>query len=58
LQVVELLKEKWFHGDISSAEAEKLLKAEPKGTYLVRFSTRYASGSVFTLKSNVSHTCL
>jgi serine/threonine protein kinase len=39
-RVVELLREKWFHGDISSAEAEKLLKSEPKGTYLVRFSTR------------------
>jgi hypothetical protein len=36
-----LLREKWFHGDISSGEAEKLLKSEPKGTYLVRFSTRY-----------------
>ncbi len=53
---MDLLKEKWFHGDISSAEAEKLLKSEAKGTYLVRFSTRYDRVTLFLtldLQANV-----
>merc|ERR1712137_929037 len=35
-----LLKRPWFHGEISSSDAEKKLTDEPKGTFLVRFSAR------------------
>jgi hypothetical protein len=30
----------WFHGEISSEEAEKRLGTQKKGTFLVRFSAR------------------
>jgi len=39
-QVEDLLKREWFHGEISSDEAEKRLAKEKKGTFLVRFSSR------------------
>jgi len=39
LNVVNLLKEKWFHGDLSQQESEDRLSDHPKGTYLIRFSS-------------------
>eukprot|EP01096_Ripella_sp_DP13-Kostka_P004162 TRINITY_DN1625_c0_g1_i5.p1 TRINITY_DN1625_c0_g1~~TRINITY_DN1625_c0_g1_i5.p1 ORF type:complete len:482 (-),score=181.11 TRINITY_DN1625_c0_g1_i5:153-1598(-) len=33
------LKQRWFHGDISQDEAEDRLLNQPKGTFLVRFSS-------------------
>jgi len=38
--IVELLKRPWFHGDISSEQAEKLLQKRDKGDFLIRFSSR------------------
>jgi hypothetical protein len=39
-KVVALLKEPWFHGDLSTPAAEKMLAANGlEGTFLVRFST-------------------
>jgi len=39
-RVIDLLKNGWFHGEISSPNAEKLLlKANKKGHFLVRFSS-------------------
>jgi len=38
--VEDLLKKSWFHGDISSQDAEKKLTAQKKGTFLIRFSAR------------------
>lgn len=33
-----VLNADWFHGFLSSTEAEKLLEAQPPGTFLIRFS--------------------
>jgi hypothetical protein len=41
------LAEKWFHGDVSTSDAERMLGDEPIGTYLVRFSTQ--SRGLFTI---------
>lgn len=38
--VEELLRESWFHGEISSQTAEQRLTGQEKGTYLMRFSAR------------------
>jgi len=35
----DLSKQPWFFGDISREESEELLKGQPVGTFLVRFST-------------------
>lgn len=35
----KVLKQKWFHGDITQEEAEDRLLNQPKGTFLVRFSS-------------------
>lgn len=40
------LREEWFHGDVTEAQAEELLAKHKHGTYLVRFSS--APGS-FTI---------
>jgi serine/threonine protein kinase len=41
LEAVEnLLKKSWFHGDLSSSQAERELRKHKKGTFLVRFSAR------------------
>ena len=37
-RVVDLLSEGWFHGMISAKESENILKVQPRGTFLVRFS--------------------
>ena len=38
--VIDLLKKSWFHGNISSEQAEKLvMKSKQKGCFLVRFSS-------------------
>lgn len=34
-----LMSTNWFHGDISTADAEVHLMHKPEGTFLVRFST-------------------
>lgn len=36
------MKQPWFHGDITTAEAEKLLNTQKKGHFLVRLSTSQA----------------
>jgi SH2 domain len=44
-----LTKEPWFHGDLSSEEVEELLRGQPVGTFLIRFSSQpgcYASSFV------------
>jgi len=38
--VEDLLKKNWFHGNLSSQDAEKKLSKQKKGTFLVRFSAR------------------
>ncbi len=30
----------WFHGDVSSQEAQELLSGQPEGTFLIRFSSQ------------------
>jgi len=37
-----LLINRWFHGDITTAEAEKLLHSQKAGNFLVRLSTTQA----------------
>ena len=41
------LKQRWFHGDITQEEAEDRLLNQPKGTFLVRFSS--SSPGCFTI---------
>ncbi|KAL6045575.1 Phosphoinositide-3-kinase, regulatory subunit 3a (gamma) [Balamuthia mandrillaris] len=36
----EFVGESWFHGDVTSQEAEDLLAGQAAGTFLIRFSTR------------------
>src|SRR3990167_1413706 len=38
-KVVRTLKEKWFHGDVTQEQAEDRLTDQPKGSFLVRFSS-------------------
>jgi len=53
----EVLAMKWFQGHLTSREAELLLKFEPEGTFLVRFSkTRGGSFALaFKLNDGISH---
>jgi len=52
LKIKSLLKEKWFHGDITGEEAETRLNAQPKpGYYLVRFSSRVPGCFTISYKS-------
>jgi len=51
-RVTEVLKEKWFHGDISAPDTEKiLLKQGKKGVFLIRFSSTPGSYSVSVVNS-------
>jgi len=47
-----LLKQKWFHGDISSAEATKKVSRSPPGTFLVRFSTNAMGAFTSTIQTD------
>lgn len=48
--VVDLLKKSWFHGNISSEQAEKLvMKSKQKGCFLVRFSSDPGSYAITSL---------
>merc|ERR1712000_156915 len=51
------MKEEWFHGDMSSKEAEKALSNRKKGTFLVRLSA--TSEGVFSISrvgsTGISH---
>lgn len=42
---------RFFHGEISSAEAEKLIAPEKKGTFLLRFSARDAGCYALTVQA-------
>jgi len=50
-RVKNLLKQEWFHGEISATEAENLLtkKDNKKGTFLVRFSSREPGSYAITV---------
>ena len=53
-----LVKEPYFHGDISSVEAEKVMEGKKKGTILLRFSTREPGGYALTVlnaKGSLKH---
>jgi hypothetical protein len=39
-RIHDLLRERYFHGEISSQEAERRMGGEKKGTFLLRFSSR------------------
>jgi len=56
--IEDMLKQTWFHGDISPNEAMKRLRNEKKGTYLIRFSSKDPGGFVITVmrsNSKVKH---
>eukprot|EP00027_Filamoeba_sp_ATCC50430_P000285 CAMPEP_0168556248 /NCGR_PEP_ID=MMETSP0413-20121227/8776_1 /TAXON_ID=136452 /ORGANISM="Filamoeba nolandi, Strain NC-AS-23-1" /LENGTH=632 /DNA_ID=CAMNT_0008587171 /DNA_START=113 /DNA_END=2008 /DNA_ORIENTATION=+ len=38
-QMIDICTPHWFHGFMSSQDAQNLLKGQPDGTYLIRFST-------------------
>eukprot|EP00727_Mastigamoeba_balamuthi_P005154 m51a1_g14637 putative sh2 domain-containing protein (514) ;mRNA; r:41786-44872 len=38
-KIRELLQQSWFHGDITTEDAESRLMYKPEGTFLVRFSS-------------------
>eukprot|EP01103_Thecamoeba_quadrilineata_P005223 TRINITY_DN1504_c0_g1_i1.p1 TRINITY_DN1504_c0_g1~~TRINITY_DN1504_c0_g1_i1.p1 ORF type:complete len:548 (+),score=107.96 TRINITY_DN1504_c0_g1_i1:25-1644(+) len=62
-RIKNLINEPWFHGNISSNEAETMLRNEPAGTYLVRFSANSPDNYVISSitkptankKINVNH---
>jgi len=45
----ELMRQSWFHGDISSIVANSLLGQKPEGTFLIRFSSADPKVNPFTL---------
>jgi len=51
--IVNLLKEAWFHGDLSAADAEKRIATfqKKKGSFLVRFSSREPGSYAITVMS-------
>ncbi len=36
----DLCRQAWFHGELSSSEAEEILSGHPSGTFLFRFSSQ------------------
>jgi hypothetical protein len=48
----ELIREGWFHGFLSKAEAEERLKPRSDGTYLVRFSANNPNNYVISKKGS------
>jgi len=38
-RITDTLSQPWFHGDSSTQESEDKLNGQPKGTFLIRFST-------------------
>lgn len=48
-KVESVLSQRWFHGDLLTSEAEDRLNGQPKGTFLIRFST--SSPGCFTISS-------
>eukprot|EP01100_Stratorugosa_tubuloviscum_P013771 TRINITY_DN708_c0_g3_i1.p1 TRINITY_DN708_c0_g3~~TRINITY_DN708_c0_g3_i1.p1 ORF type:complete len:542 (+),score=245.95 TRINITY_DN708_c0_g3_i1:107-1732(+) len=55
--IVTLLRQLWFHGDISTNQAQALLTKEKKGTFLVRFSSSQAGFTIskITKDNTISH---
>jgi len=52
-KVEGLLRSEWFHGDVSTDEAERMLISSNKpGTYLVRYSSQPGSFTVSSLSRN------
>lgn len=47
INLTNILKEKWFHGDLTQVEAEDRLNSQSKGTFLIRFSS--SSPGCFTI---------
>lgn len=39
-KISTLLRQPWFHGELTTIDAERKLKHQPRGTFLVRFSSR------------------
>lgn len=50
-QLESNLSQNWFHGDISTSEAEDKLNGQQKGSFLIRFST--SAPGCFTI-SNIN----
>jgi hypothetical protein len=50
------LAEMWFHGDVSTGDAERMLVDQPIGTFLVRFSTQ--SRGLFTISRVATSTTI
>eukprot|EP01117_Protostelium_nocturnum_P010324 TRINITY_DN3709_c0_g1_i3.p1 TRINITY_DN3709_c0_g1~~TRINITY_DN3709_c0_g1_i3.p1 ORF type:complete len:1210 (-),score=379.32 TRINITY_DN3709_c0_g1_i3:13-3642(-) len=59
LKITETVAEKWFHGNLSHTQAEKLISKHSKpGTFLVRFSGKnrgYFTLSVMTRSNVIGH---
>jgi hypothetical protein len=36
----DLLQQRCFHGDLSGAETEDLMRSQPEGSFLIRFSSQ------------------
>jgi len=58
-RIRKLLMKQWFHGDVSTNEAQVRLSGFPNGTFLVRFSTThpgcYTISSLTQNATNIKH---
>eukprot|EP01102_Stenamoeba_stenopodia_P006404 TRINITY_DN1755_c0_g2_i1.p1 TRINITY_DN1755_c0_g2~~TRINITY_DN1755_c0_g2_i1.p1 ORF type:complete len:320 (+),score=100.47 TRINITY_DN1755_c0_g2_i1:887-1846(+) len=57
-KIKNCMKQPWFHGDITTSEAEKLLHSQKPGSFLVRLSTTQAGAytiSKVSRKGQINH---
>eukprot|EP01114_Cavostelium_apophysatum_P017825 TRINITY_DN5379_c0_g1_i6.p1 TRINITY_DN5379_c0_g1~~TRINITY_DN5379_c0_g1_i6.p1 ORF type:complete len:1028 (-),score=216.85 TRINITY_DN5379_c0_g1_i6:67-3150(-) len=51
----DLSRQSWFHGDLTSQEAEEILQLETEGTYLFRFSSKPGFLAISYVNEGIKH---